>query len=286
MGRFKRLGKRAFFEEYNMKVGVVGCAGRMGQMLVREVIKTEGCELSGGTEEPKNKALGNDVATYSGLPECGHTISEDSEKLFETSDIVIDFTLPAATLMHLNFAQKHKTSLILGTTGHNQNALEAIVKASENIIIVKAMNFSIGVNALFALTEKLSSMLDASFDIEVLEMHHKHKLDAPSGTAIALGEAAAKGRSVYLDDVSVRGRDGISDARKKGEIGFASLRGGEVVGDHSIIFASESERIELTHKAGSRGIFSRGAVVAALWTKDKSPGLYNMQDVLGLNKGS
>ena len=267
-----------------MKIGILGCAGRMGQILVREVVKTKGCELSGGTEEPNNPALGEDVASYAGLPACGYRISGDPEKLFEKSDIVIDFTLPAATSAHLVFAQQYKTNVILGTTGHTQKELNAIENAAKNITIVKAMNFSIGVNALFSLTESLSGILDTSFDIEVLEMHHKHKIDAPSGTAIALGEAAAKGRSANLEDLSVRGRDGISSPREKGDIGFASLRGGEVVGDHTIIFAGESERIELTHKAASRGIFSKGAVFAALWTDGKLPGLYNMQDVLGLSK--
>ncbi len=269
-----------------MKIGIVGCAGRMGQMLVQEVSKTRGCELAGGTEGPNNTALGADVAVFSGLPECGLIISEDAENLFRVSDVIIDFTLPAATAQHLKFAQKYKTSFILGTTGHDQQEYAAIEMAAKGVAIVKAMNFSIGVNALIALTEQLSTLLDDNFDIEILEMHHKHKVDAPSGTAIAFGEAAAKGRSVELNDVSVRGRNGKTGARKKGEIGFASLRGGEVVGNHSVIFASDSECIELNHKAASRGIFSKGAIYAALWTEGQSPGFYDMLDVLGFKKGS
>jgi 4-hydroxy-tetrahydrodipicolinate reductase len=269
-----------------MKIGIVGCAGRMGQILVQEVLKTKGCELAGGTEGSNNVALGADVATYSGLPECGMVISEDTETLFGASDVVIDFTLPALTAHHLELARTYNTSVILGTTGHNENEFELIEKAAKNVAIVKAMNFSIGVNALFALTEQLSTLLDDHFDVEIFEMHHRHKVDAPSGTAIALGEAAAKGRSVVLSDVSVSGRGGITGARKKGEIGFTSLRGGEVVGDHSVIFAGDSERIELTHKAASRGIFSKGAVFAALWTNGQSSGLYDMLDVLGFKKGA
>ena len=269
-----------------MKIGIVGCAGRMGQMLVQEVLKTPGCVLAGGVEGSNSPAIGADVAGYFGLPESGLIISDASEHLFKVCDVVIDFTAPAATPQHLEFAQSNNTSLVLGTTGHDEKELLAIEKTANHVVIVKAMNFSIGVNALFAVTEQLSSLLDEDFDIEILEMHHKHKVDAPSGTAIALGEAAAKGREVKLDDVSVRGRNGLIGERKKHEIGFASLRGGEVVGDHSVIFAGESERIELIHKAASRSIFSKGAIFAALWTKGQSPGLYNMFDVLGFKVGT
>ncbi len=264
-----------------MKIGIVGCAGRMGQMLVQEVSNTDGCELAGGTEGPGNPALGRDIAAQAGLAECGMVISEDTDALFAAADVIIDFTLPVATPTHLDFAQKHKTSLVLGTTGHDAAGLAAIEAAAKSVTIVKAMNFSIGVNVLFALTEQLSAILDDDYDIEITEMHHKHKVDAPSGTAIGLGEAAAKGRGVSLADVSARGRDGITGARKKGDIGFVSLRGGDVVGEHSVIYAGESERIELTHKAASRGIFSKGAVRAARWTEGQVPGLYDMLDVLG-----
>jgi 4-hydroxy-tetrahydrodipicolinate reductase len=265
-----------------MKIGIVGCAGRMGQMLVQEVTNTDGCELAGGTEGPGNPALGKDIAAHAGLPECGMTIGEDADSLFAAADVVIDFTLPVATPAHLELAQKHKTSLILGTTGHDADGLAAIEAAGTNVTIVKAMNFSIGVNVMFALTEQLSGVLDDDYDIEIVEMHHKHKVDAPSGTAIGLGEAAAKGRGVKLEDVSERGRDGITGARNKGDIGFSSLRGGEVVGEHTVVYAGDSERIELVHKAASRGIFSKGAVRAARWTGGQAPGLYDMLDVLGL----
>lgn len=265
-----------------MKVGILGCAGRMGRMLVQEVLNDDACELVGGSEVSDSVSIGIDIAAYAGLPECGINISKLTGSLFAESDVVIDFTLPTATLLHLELAQANNTNLILGTTGHDDKGLHAIEKATENIAIVKAMNFSIGVNVLFALTEQLSSILGDDYDVEILEMHHKHKIDVPSGTAIGLGEAAAKGRGVNLDSVAARGRDGIVGARKKGEIGFASLRGGEVVGDHSIIFAGENERVELFHKASSRGIFSKGAVRAAHWVDGQTSGLYNMLDVLGL----
>jgi len=264
-----------------MKIGIVGCAGRMGQMLVKEVLGTTGCELAGGTEGPGNPALGKDMAAQAGLEPCGLEITENAEALFAGSDVIIDFTLPAATVNHLELAKSHGTALVLGTTGHEADELAAIETAAQDITIVKAMNFSIGVNVLFALSEQLAGTLDDEYDIEIIEMHHKHKVDAPSGTAIGLGEAAAKGRGVNLDDVSARGRDGITGARNKGDIGFTSLRGGEVVGEHTVIFAAESERVELVHKADSRGIFSKGAVHAARWTEGQAAGLYDMLDVLG-----
>jgi len=266
-----------------MKIGIVGCAGRMGQMLVQEVSNTDGCELAGGTEGPGNPALGKDVAGHAGLPDCGLTISEDAAALFAAADVIVDFTLPVATPLHLELAQKNNTSLVLGTTGHDADGMVAIEAAAKNVAIVKAMNFSIGVNVLFALTEQLSGILGDDYDIEIVEMHHKHKVDAPSGTAIGLGEAAAKGRGVALADVSDRGRDGITGARTKGNIGFTSLRGGDVVGEHTVVYAGESERIELVHKAASRGIFSKGAIRAGRWTEGQAPGLYNMMDVLGLS---
>ncbi len=264
-----------------MKIGIIGCAGRMGQMLVKEVLATEGCELAGGTEGPGNSALGKDMAAHAGLEPCGLEITEDADVLFAGSDVIIDFTLPATTQNHLELAKQHQTALVLGTTGHEADGLAAIEASAQDITIVKAMNFSIGVNVLFALSEQLAATLDDDYDIEIVEMHHKHKVDAPSGTAIGLGEAAAKGRRVNLDDVAARGRDGITGERRKGDIGFTSLRGGEVVGEHSVIFAGGSERVELVHKAASRGIFSKGAVHAARWTEGQAAGLYDMLDVLG-----
>lgn len=264
-----------------MKIGIVGCAGRMGQMLVAEVMATDGCELVGGLEGPGHPALGADVAAHAGLPPLGVEISDDGAALFAAADVVIDFTVAPATSRHLSLAVEHGTSLVLGTTGHDDAQMAEITAAGENITIVKAMNFSVGVNVLFALTKQLAGTLDEDFDIEIVEMHHKHKVDAPSGTALGLGEAAAAGRGVSLADVAERGRDGITGERQSGAIGITALRGGDVVGEHRVIFAGDSERVELGHIATSRAIFSKGAVRSARWTADRDPGLYDMLDVLG-----
>ena len=255
----------------------------MGQMLVREVLSTDGCELVGGTEQPGHDALGQDLAEMAGIKKCGVTISDNSGELFEISDAIIDFTIAPATESHTTFAVKHDTNIILGTTGHNADQLASIRAAASKIAIVKAMNFSVGVNLLFALTQQLAGTLDEEFDIEIIEMHHKHKVDSPSGTALELAQAAANGRGVYLDDVIDRGRDGIAGARQQGHIGVAALRGGDVVGEHEVVFAGASERIKLGHIATSREIFSKGAVRAALWSKGSAPGMYDMLDVLGFS---
>ena len=267
-----------------MKIGIIGCAGRMGQMLVREVLATDSCELSGGTECPSHSTLGQDIASTAGLDPCGLIIQADPLVLFNASDIVIDFSIAAITQRHTSLAVEHNTKLILGTTGHDEAEIASIIAAAEKTTIVKAMNFSIGINTLFALTQHLSETLDDDFDIEIVEMHHKHKIDAPSGTAIGLGEAAAKGRGVSLAKVTRQTRDGIIGERRRGDIGFAALRGGDVVGEHKVIFAGNSERIELGHIASSRKIFSAGAIRAALWSRYQGPGLYDMLDVLGLRE--
>lgn len=250
-------------------------------MLVREVLLADGCTLVGGTEGTGHAALGQDVAETAGLTACGLTITEDSDAVFGMADAIIDFTIASVTESHTTFAKKHATNLILGTTGHDKDQLASIEAAATRIPIVKAMNFSVGVNVLFALTRQLAGMLDDDFDIEIVEMHHKYKVDAPSGTAIELAQAAADGRGVDLSDVADRGRDGITGARQRGHIGLAALRGGDVVGEHDVVFASASERIKLGHIATSREIFSKGAVRAALWSESRAPGLYDMLDVLG-----
>jgi len=253
----------------------------MGQMLVRQVADTAGAELAGGTEAPGHASLGADIGLSAGLEAAGLTITDDASAVIAAADVAIEFSLPAATARHLELAAGSATPLVIGTTGHDAAQMGLIEAAAKQTAIVKAMNFSAGVNVLFALTERLAATLDEAFDIEIVEMHHKHKVDAPSGTAIGLGQAAAKGRGVDLDAKSVAGRDGISEQRRPGDIGFASLRGGDVVGEHSVIFAGAGERIELHHKAASRVIFAAGAVRAALWLEGKGPGLYDMFDVLG-----
>ena len=265
-----------------MKVGIVGCAGRMGQMLVREILADSSCELCGGTESPGHLVLGQDIAALSGLSPCGIDIQDDTPFLFQMSDVVIDFTIASITETHTALAAQHSTKLILGTTGHDEQQLSSITTAAKKVTIVKAMNFSVGINILLKLTKDIAKTVDQDFDIEILEMHHKHKIDSPSGTAIGLGEAAASGRKSALPDVANWGRDLNTGKRLPGEIGFASLRGGDVVGEHKVIFAGNFERIELGHIAYSRELFARGAVVAAKWAKHKDTGLYDMVDVLGI----
>jgi 4-hydroxy-tetrahydrodipicolinate reductase len=265
-----------------MKIGVVGCAGRMGRMLIAEVLRAKGAKLGGGTELAKSPLIGTDLGILVGQKAAGVKVTSDAKALFESCDAVIDFTAPAATLAHADLAAKFGTALIVGTTGLPASAKAKLKTSAKKTVIVQAPNMSTGVNVLLALTETLAGVLADDYDIEIVEMHHRHKVDAPSGTALGLGEAAAKGRGVALEKVARRSRDGQVGARPKGEIGFATLRGGDVVGDHTVIFAADGERIEITHKASSREVFARGAVRAAMWAKKKKAGLYSMRDVLGL----
>lgn len=268
------------------KIGILGCAGRMGQALIAEVLsRGEQAVLAGAIEQPDHALVGKALRDPRTGDDTGLVIGSDPQALFAASDVVIDFTCPTATVLHAQIAARSRAALVVGTTGLNSDQTAEVTRAAENTAIVQAANFSLGVNLLLALTEDVARRLDPAFDIEVLEMHHRHKVDAPSGTALALGEAAARGRGVDLEQVSDRVRDGITGARKTGHIGFATLRGGNVVGDHTVIFAADNERVELTHKAGDRSIFARGAVTAALWTRGQAPGLYGMSDVLGFSRG-
>lgn len=265
-----------------MKIGIVGCAGRMGRMLIKAVDETPAAELAGGSEMVGSEFVGQDPAVLAGGPASGLSIFDNAADLFAISDAVVDFTAPVATVAHAKLAAETNTALIPGTTGLGASQQADIEAAAKNVAIVQAANYSVGVNVLQVLTEQAAQMMGDDFDIEVLEMHHRHKVDAPSGTALALGQSAALGRGVDLDEVAQRVRDGITGERPRGEIGFATLRGGMVVGDHTVMFASDDERIELTHKASDRGLFAKGAIRAALWTEGKAPGLYSMRDVLGL----
>jgi len=265
-----------------MKIGVVGCAGRMGQMLVREIAATPGCTVAGGTERVGGPAVGKDIGLVAGIEALGVAVVDDPAVLFAEADAVIDFTSPEATERHAALAAQSETALIIGTTGIGPAQQASIAAAATHTPIIQAPNMSVGVNLLLALVEKVAGTLGEDYDIEIVEMHHRHKVDAPSGTALGLGRAAAAGRGVALDDVKQAVRDGHTGPRPRGEIGFATLRGGDVVGDHTVVFATDGERIELTHKASSRQVFAKGAVRAALWAADKQPGLYSMRDVLGL----
>lgn len=266
----------------SVAIGIVGCAGRMGRMVIQEVLATDGCVLSGGTEM-SGPTLGKDLGSLVGVDPVGVTVTDDPVALFSSSDAVIDFTVPTATRRHAEAAKQTGTAYVVGTTGLAADDIALIEAASQKAPIVYASNFSVGVNLLFALTKRVAATLDADYDIEILEMHHRHKVDSPSGTALTLGEAAAAGRDVALDDVARYAREGQVGARPTGEIGFATLRGGGVIGDHTVMFSNEVERLELTHKSGSRGIYAGGAVRSALWLQDRAHGLYGMNDVLGLD---
>ena len=265
-----------------MKIGICGCAGRMGRMLVEAVLDGEGASLAGGSERAESPALGQDLGSLIGRASLGQFVTGCVSGLFDVSDAVIDFTTPAATVAHAALAAEQGKVLVVGTTGLSPDDEAALAAAARRTVIVHAPNFSVGVTLLTALTERAAAILGPDYDIEIVEMHHRHKVDAPSGTALGLGRAAAAGRRVALDQVWCKSRDGHTGARPAGEIGFATLRGGDVVGDHSVIFAAEGERVELTHKASSRAVFARGAVRAALWAEGRAPGLYSMRDVLGL----
>jgi len=263
----------------------MGAAGRMGRTLITTVHEREGCVVAGGTESAGSESVGADLGDLAGLGPLGVTVTDAPLELFTKIDAILDFTAPAASLEFAALAAQARIVHVLGTTGFSPEDEEKIEAAGRHATIIKAGNMSMGVNLLVALTRQVAHALDADFDIEIVEMHHRHKVDAPSGTALMLGEAAAQGRNIGLAVHSARGRDGQTGERKRGDIGFASLRGGSVVGDHTVVFAGEGERLELTHRAGDRAIFARGAVKAALWGRGKPPGVYSMMDVLGLQAG-
>jgi 4-hydroxy-tetrahydrodipicolinate reductase len=264
-------------------IGVTGCGGRMGRMLLAEIHGTEGCRVAGGIDMAGSAAIGRDLGELGGFGSIGRAASADIAALFAAADVVVDFTAPDATAAHAEAAARHGKPLVIGTTGLEKRHESAVEAAARKIAVVRAANMSLGVNLLLGLVRQVAQKLGDDYDIEILEMHHRHKVDAPSGTALALGRAAAEGRGVDLAARSARARDGITGARKKGDIGFAVMRGGDVAGEHVVVFAGDGERVELTHRAGSRQIFARGAVRAACWCVGRKPGLYGMADVLGLS---
>lgn len=262
---------------------VVGAGGRMGRTLIREIVSTPGAELSGAIERQGDENIGADAGELAGVGPLGIKISDDPLPIFAHSEGVIDFTAPAASVEFAGLAAQARMVHVIGTTGCTDEDDKKFAAAARHATIVKSGNMSLGVNLLAALIEQAARALDPrDFDIEVLEMHHKHKVDAPSGTAILLGEAAAGGREIDLESNAVKSREGITGARKAGSIGFATLRGGSVIGEHSVLFAGEGETIELSHRATDRALFARGAIKAALWAKGKKPRIYSMKDVLGL----
>jgi 4-hydroxy-tetrahydrodipicolinate reductase len=265
-----------------IRIGVIGCGGRMGRLLLRTILEDEGCRLSGGVEQARSPEVGQDLGRLAGLEPMGLKSISDARALVEESDVVIEFTSPEATVHHAGLAAAAGRAHVIGTTGLSEGQKAAIGRAAERAPIVLAANMSLGVTLVSALVEQVARSLDAGWDIEIVEMHHRMKVDAPSGTALALGEAAARGRGVKLAEQAARGRDGVTGARKAGQIGFAVLRGGDVVGEHRVLFAGMGERIEIGHLATDRAIFARGAVKAAQWVAGRKPGLYGIRDVLGI----
>ena len=266
----------------DLKIGVLGCAGRMGQALLNQITAAPDTAISGATEPTGSDWIGRDLGDVTGLGPMGTTVTSDAEAMFAGSDAVVDFTSPSASQTHAALAASTATPLVIGTTGLSPADDAALIEASAQTAIVRAANMSLGVNLLISLGRQAAAALDVAWDVEISDIHHRHKVDAPSGTALALGRAVAAGRGVDHDAVAVRGRDGITGPREPGQIGYGVFRGGNMPGEHSVIFAADDERIELTHKAGSREIFARGALTAARWLQGRPPGLYGMANVLGL----
>ncbi|MDR6431799.1 4-hydroxy-tetrahydrodipicolinate reductase [Brucella pseudogrignonensis] len=270
----------------NAEIGlvVVGANGRMGQALIRAIHVIDGARLAGAIARTGSPFLGKDAGEVAGVGNLGVAITDDPLPVFAKAQGVLDFTTPATSVDYAGLAAQARIAHVIGTTGFSNDDNEKLLAAARHATIVKSGNMSLGVNLLSGLVKKAAQALGPEdFDIEILEMHHKHKVDAPSGTALLLGEAAALGRAINLEQKSVRVRDGHTGPREQGTIGFATLRGGSVIGDHDVILAGEGERITLSHHAQDRSIFARGAVKAALWAHGKKPGLYSMLDVLGLN---
>lgn len=266
----------------DMRLVVVGASGRMGRALIRAVTEADGAALVGAVEREGSPELGRDAGELAGIDKLGVNLVADPLEVFAHADGVLDFTAPAATLRFAELAAQARIVHVIGTTGCTPEDDARLAAAARHAVLIKSGNMSLGVNLLAQLVREAARALGPEYDVEVLEMHHRMKVDAPSGTALLLGRAAAEGRRIDLAEHSVRSRDGHTGARGLGDIGFATLRGGTVVGEHTVVLAGPHERIELTHRAEDRSIFARGAVRAALWGTSRKPGLYSMADVLGL----
>jgi len=267
----------------DMRLVVVGAGGRMGLTLIRAIAETKGCALAGAVEREGHKQLGKDAGALAGGEPAGVALTADALSAFAKADGVLDFTAPAATVAFTALAAQARLVHVVGTTGLSAEDMAKLEAAARHCVIVQSGNMSLGVNLLAGLVRQAAATLGPEFDIEILEMHHRHKVDAPSGTALLLGEAAAKGRGIELASHSVSGRYGHAGARREGDIGFSAMRGGSVTGDHRVIFAGPRERLTLAHHAEDRSLFAAGALRAALWGRGKKPGLYSMADVLGLS---
>lgn len=264
------------------RIVVMGASGRMGQLLVREIAGRPDMELSAAIERPGHAWLGQDVGAALGGAELGVRVTDDAWEAMARAQGVVDFTTPEVSAEVAGIAAQARAVHVIGTTGFQPAHLERIDAAARHAVIVRAGNMSLGVNLLVAMARQVAGALGPDYDIEVVEAHHRHKVDAPSGTALMLGDAAAEGRGVALEAVREAGRNGITGARGAGAIGFSAIRGGDIVGEHDVIFAGPGERVILRHVASDRALFARGALKAALWGQDKKPGQYDMLDVLGL----
>lgn len=265
-----------------IKLGIAGASGKMGQAIIRLAGHDKKVQVSAGLVSKDSINLGADLGRLVGADDFGVMATDDVNKFLAESDVIIDFTRPEITTYLLKSAAEKNRPIVSGTTGLSKHDKSILSEAAEKIPVVWSANMSLGVNILASLVEKTAAVLREEFDIEISEMHHRAKVDAPSGTAILLGEAAARGRKTSLEKAKVAGRDGVTGPRKSGEIGFAVLRGGDVVGEHTVMFAGNGERIELTHKASSREIFAKGSIEAAKWLYSRPAGLYSMADVLAL----
>ena len=264
-----------------MKIAIAGATGRMGKMLIEAVLNTPDAQLVGALEHTGSAQVGEDAGAFLGK-KTGVTITADIATALSGAEYLIDFTRPEGTMAHLAIAQKTGSKMIIGTTGLNAEQLDSLKIASKNLAIVFAPNMSVGVNVTFKLLEVAAKMLSEGYDIEVIEAHHRHKVDAPSGTALRMGEVIAEALGEKLDEVAVYAREGHTGERKQGSIGFATIRGGDIVGDHTVLFAGEGERIEISHKSSSRQSYAQGSLRAARFLQKQATGLFDMQDVLGL----
>lgn len=264
-----------------MKIAIVGASGRMGRMLIESTLKDGGVELVAAIDQPGTPAVGKDAGELVGMP-CGVIVTTDMEAAIAKADCLIDFTRPEGTLEHLSICRRSKVGLVIGTTGFDEDGKQAIADASREIPIVFAPNMSVGVNVVFKLLDTASRILAEGYDIEIVEAHHKHKVDAPSGTALRMGEVVAKALERDLKECAVYGREGVTGERDPSTIGFATVRGGDIVGDHTVMYCGTGERVEISHKAGSRMPYALGSLRAARFLAEKKSGLFDMQDVLGL----
>lgn len=265
-----------------LRIAITGAAGRMGRTLIEACSKTEDLRLTAALEHQGSDRVGSDAGELAGLGRIGVVVSDDLDKLLDDIDVLVDFTRPEATLDYLESCHRAGKRMVIGTTGFDATGKDVIARAARDIPIVFAPNMSVGVNLCFKLADLAARVLGETADIEIIEAHHRHKVDAPSGTALRLGEVVASALGRNLKDCAVYGREGTTGARDRMTIGFATIRAGDIVGDHTVLFANDGERVEITHKASSRMTFATGALRAARWLADQRPGLYDMQDVLGL----